>query len=187
MSTPVNPYAAPDAVVDDVSDALNLDAEKIRQEHLKHEASLQGVGSLYAIGGVFMILGGLLGGGGALFAGGVPSDMRWMGALFLVYVAFGVAFFTLGRGLRKLRPWARIPTILLGCLGLLGFPIGTIINGYILWLALSKKGRYILSPEYSAIVAATPHIKYKTPLWVWIIVGLIVLLIVVAITMSAIH
>ena len=57
--------------------------------------------------------------------------------------------------------------------------IGTLINGYIIWLILSKKGRLILSPEYAAIVEATSHIKYRTSIVVWILLGLIVLLVVV--------
>ena len=59
-------------------------------------------------------------------------------------------------------------------LGLAGFPLGTLLNSYILWLIHSKKGKLILSPEYAAIVEATPDVKYRTTLLVWIILGLIV-------------
>jgi len=61
--------------------------------------------------------------------------------------------------------------------------VGTLINGYILWLVLSKKGRFILSKDYAAIVAATPHVKYRTSPWilVWIVVGAILLMILIAV------
>jgi hypothetical protein len=50
-----------------------------------------------------------------------------------------------------------------------------------LWLVLSKKGQLILSPEYAAVVAATPQVKYRTSLLAWIAVGLIAVLILIAI------
>jgi hypothetical protein len=60
-------------------------------------------------------------------------------------------------------------------LGLAGFPLGTLLNMYILWLIHSEKGKLIFSPDYAAIVEATPDVKYRTTLLVWIILGLIVL------------
>jgi hypothetical protein len=80
--------------------------------------------------------------------------------------------------LRRLKPGARTPAIVMSGLGLLAFPLGTLINGYILWLLLSRKGSFILSPAYGPIVEATPHIKYRTSVWVWILLGLIVALLV---------
>jgi hypothetical protein len=65
--------------------------------------------------------------------------------------------------------------------GLLGFPIGTLINGYILYLLLSKKGRKVFSDEYRQIVSLTPHIKYRTSIVVCILLGLIVLMVAAAI------
>ena len=64
--------------------------------------------------------------------------------------------------------------------GLLGFPIGTLINAYILYLFLSKKGRTIYSPEYQEVIAATPHVKYRTSIVVWILLALVVVLIAAA-------
>ena len=62
-------------------------------------------------------------------------------------------------------------------LGLLSFPVGTIINGYILYLLFSKKGERVFSADYQAIVDATPHIKYKTSIIVWIFLVLLLLMI----------
>ena len=68
--------------------------------------------------------------------------------------------------------------------GLIGFPIGTLISGYILYLLWGKKGRVIFSPEYQAVIAATPHVKYKTSIVVWILLGLVVVLILAGIGAS---
>ena len=40
----------------------------------------------------------------------------------------------------------------------------------IIWLMLSKKGRTILSPEYAAVVAATPEIASAIPGWIRLVV-----------------
>jgi len=93
-------------------------------------------------------------------------------------VAMAAVLSVVGRGLRTLRPWVRIPAVLLSILGLFGFPIGTLINGYIIWLILSKKGRRVLSHEYAAIVAATPQVKYRTSIVVWTLLGVIVLFVI---------
>jgi len=179
MSTPVNPYAAPQSVVADVGERTDPQAEAIRREHLGHEASMRAVGTLYYLGGfamAFPALGMLLSAFGPPV---LPADAS-AGLFIGLFVVLTIVFLALGRGLRRLRPWVLIPASVVTALGLLGFPIGTLINGYILWLLLSQKGRFILSPGYSEIVAATPHIKYRTSILVWIVVGLILAGIVAA-------
>ncbi len=49
-------------------------------------------------------------------------------------------------GLWRLRSWARTLTIVLGVIGLLGFPVGTIVNGIILW--------YLFQPHVKAAFSA---------------------------------
>lgn len=172
MTTPHNPYQTPAAEVDDVADSTDPQAESIRKEHLNHEASIRAVGALYYLSTLGILAAGLI----PFFTGPSPDEDRV--TLFITGVlllAMAAGFFMVARGLRNLRPWTRIPTVLLSVLGLLGFPVGTLINGYIIWLILSKKGRLVLSPEYAAIVAATPHIKYRTSIVIWILLGLIVL------------
>ena len=172
MSTLINPYAAPKAAVEDVS--ANPEADAIRREHISHEASIRSIGTLYYLGAFFMIAGML----GAFFLDSRPQQHFSTGPVVVLLGFFGLlaaGFFLLGRGLRALRPWVRIPTSILAVLGLAGFPLGTLLNMYILWLIHSKKGKLILSPEYAAIVEATPDVKYRTTLLVWIILGLIVL------------
>jgi len=172
MSTPYNPYQAPTAKVDDVPDSTNPQAESIRREHINHEASIKAVGTLYYLS----VLGLAIAGVTAMLAGSAIARAGAEGIIagaFLIILA--AIMFVVARGLRKLRPWVRIPTVGLSALGLLGFPVGTLINGYIIWLILSKKGRYILSPEYAAIVEATPQVKYRTSIIIWIFLALILL------------
>lgn len=161
-----NPYAAPAAPVADVG--ANAEAEAIRRAHITHEASIKAVGLLYYLGGVGVTLvaaASLLG----------AKDASVM--LTLLLIALGVAQFFAGWAVRALRPWGRIVACVLSGLGLLAFPIGTAINAYILYLFLSKKGRTIFAPEYQAVIAATPEVKYRTSILVWIFLALLVALI----------
>ena len=176
MSTQINPYAPPKAAVEDVS--ASSEAEAIRRAHISHEASIKGIGTLYYLAALIVVLGTLA----AIFSAlrNRPSFVA-MVAVLALFGLLTAASFAMGRGLRRLRPWVRVPTIVLAGLGLLGFPLGTLINGYILWLVLSKKGQLILSPEYAAIVEATPQVKYRTSLIAWIVVGLIAVVILIAI------
>ena len=172
MTAAVNPYAAPAARVEDIP--ANPEAEAIRRAHINHEASIKAVGLLYYLGAVGGTLAGLV----SLFGGAGEAESMFTG-LFLV--AFGAGSLAAGWGVRALRPWGRIAGCVLSGLGLLGFPIGTVINAYILYLYLSKKGRTIFSPEYKDVIAATPHVKYRTSIVVWIFLALVVGLVVLAV------
>jgi hypothetical protein len=76
------------------------------------------------------------------------------------------------------KAWARIPSAILSGLGLISFPLGTLINGYILYLLFSKKDSTIFSDDYKQVIQETPHNKYQTSLLVWIFLGLLALLVV---------
>lgn len=171
MSQAVNPYAAPTAKVDDVG--ANPEAEAIRQAHIGHEASIKAVGALYYLGAGIAVLAG-----GSFLASG--ADAGGLGAIML---AFGVAGLFVGWGLRALRRWSQVVGSVMAAFGLLGFPVGTIINLYILYLFLSKKGRTVFSPEYQDVIAATPHVKYRTSIIVWIFLALILGLLLFAVLM----
>ena len=180
MGMAPNPYATPKAVVADSGAAS--EAEIARREHLSHEANIKAVGGLFMLGGVFAAFAGLAVIIPAVSKLEAPLGMFVVG---LIMTALALAGLAVGWGLRTLRLWARIPGIVLAAIGLLGFPIGTLVNIYVLWLLASRKGRMVLSAEYAAIVEATPHIRYRTPLVIWILLGLFVLLIVVAIVAAA--
>ncbi len=147
-------------------------AEAIRRRHLTHEASVQSIGTLYLIGAVLVILGSASGVVLALIERrGATLESLAVSAIPLV---LGGIYIIVGRWLRLLDPKGRMPATLLAVIGLIAFPIGTLINGYILYLLQSKKGATVFSPEYREIIAATPHIKYKTSLLAWAVLILLV-------------
>ena len=175
-----NPYQAPAVQEVLAPAALLTEAEEIRTQHLKHEASIKGVGFLYLLGGVAVALSlvGLF----ALFGKMSSLSGHAMGGRELIVTGMlgliGVAQFISGWGLRKLRPWAKVPAAVLAGLSLLSIPVGTLLGGYTLYLLFSAKGRVVLSPDYAEIVAQTPHLRYRTPLWIWIALLVILLLVV---------
>jgi hypothetical protein len=50
-----------------------------------------------------------------------------------------------GIGLLKMKSWARIVAIIVGCLHLLHFPFGTALGIYTLWVLLNDESRGLLS------------------------------------------
>jgi hypothetical protein len=115
MPAAANPYAPPKANVDDVARA-NSEAEEVREEHIKHEASIRSIGILYYLSGGLLFIAGV-----ALLAGSSVTALGKIGPVISVaYAAFGALFIIVGRGVRKFQPWARITAIALAFLGLLG-------------------------------------------------------------------
>ena len=158
-----------------------VDAVAVRQTYLNHESSVRSIGILYYIAGTLF---GLLGTAG-VFVEPEPSDEPELPAAVVVglCLVLGVGYLLVGRGLRKLRPWSRIVSAVFAAIGLLGFPVGTLINGYILYLLFSEKGEVVFSEKYRQVIDATPEIKYKTSGFVWFLLifmlfllGLLVLL-----------
>lgn len=186
MPPTINPYAPPKAAVEDVV-AYSGEAEEIRREHIQREAAIRSIGILYylaAAGLVIVALAALAGSNAGLAGLGVTGKgpLALMGIFF---VAFGVGLIFVGRALRQLRPWARIAAIVIAFLGLLNAPTGTLINIYILYLLFSAKGRRIFESDYPEIVAATPDIKAKTSIIVWVFLGLLVFAILAAVLIPA--
>jgi len=173
MSNATSPYAPPAARVDDVSASANPEAEAIRRAHISHEASIKSVGILYYLGSVLLFFAGV----GQMFSARADPLM------LVIFVAVGVGGLFAGYGVRALRRWGRIVGCILAALGLLGFPVGTLINGYILYLFLSKKGRTIFAPEYQDIIAATPHVKYRISILVWVFLALLIGFLLLAIAL----
>lgn len=170
-----NPYAATALESGIASSATDENEfERIRRRHLSHEASIKAIALLYYMGAAICLLTGTM----LILALTTQGNVISAGIGIL---PFGIVFGVVGFGLRGLRPWARPFTILLSTVGLLGFPVGTLISAYMLYLMLSPKGRLVLSAEYAEIVESTPHIFYRTSAIVWFF--LILLLIVLAIGM----
>ena len=173
-----NPYAAP--LTTATPPPLASDADLIRREHIKHEASVKGVGSLYFIGSLFLVIGG----GGMIIAAVGSKEGAVQVGMLAILPALGILGFWVGHGLRKLSPAARVVAGVLTGINLLisvfGLPktvLLVLINTYILNLLFSKKGAMVFSAPYKEIIAATPYIKYKTSIVVWIVLGIFVLVI----------
>ena len=184
-----NPFRAPTSV--EVAQPVELadgDSEEIRNAHLKHEASLKGIGSLYVLGGIISVFAGLA----MVFAfssmgppngpgGGGEMTLWYSVAIVSLMVVVGAFQFMVGLGLRKVQPWTKIPATILAVFGLFSLSVASLISIYVLYLLHSQKGKVVLSESYQNVIAQTPHIKYKTSIIVKIFVGLLVGLIAFAI------
>lgn len=178
----INPYAAPQS---QVLQATPQD-EIVRNEHLNTEAAIKSAGLLYYLGSLALIAIGVI----ALISkdpGKTGFDI-FLGMIFLLLgIGMGVAAY----GLRRLQSWARPLTILLSSIaviiGLINLSWGIVIHIYILAKMLGKQGRFVMSPEYQRIIAATPHVKRKTSIVVKVLLVLLLIIligIIAAINMS---
>lgn len=185
MSSAPNPFEAPqvDAIASTPS-RTEPDAERIRREHLNTETNIRSLGFLYMLGGVI----GTIGMFGVISAVVIPALFGnnrsvGLGELLILITLLGLyplLLFT-GFSLRKLKPWSRWVAVTFSALGLLGFPIGTLLSGFFLYTLLNSKGNMVFTPQYARIVEQTPHIKYKTSVLVWVLLGLALLGIAAAI------
>ena len=169
-----NPYAAPQSI--DVPVELLSDVEAVRKEHLGTEASIKSIGLLYWLAAFFL----------AIATFGISMDRPSVNGP--AYTAFLIGLAALygitGFAIRRLKPWARWVAVVLSIPGLIGFPIGTIISIYFLYLLLCRKSAMVFSAPYQDVIAATPHIKYRTSKWVWIVLGLLLAVFGLIIVMS---
>lgn len=170
-----NPFAVSDVQFDTTVDALDMtNAEQVRTEHLSAEASVRAIGTLQILGAVLATLSvvGLIAAGAAGAAGaGAGAGVIEMAFLFVV----AVPGFFVGRGLRNLKNWARITAAIFCVPGILS-PITWII----LYCLLNRKAAFVCTPEYAAIRAATPHLKYRTSIIVKFFVWLLIIVLLVA-------
>ncbi len=183
---PLNPYA-PSANVA-ITSPESTEAESIRRKYLSHEASVKSIALLYGIGAVFLIPIGLatvVGGiaiaiqDDGIAEGAVEGVVVTLAGVF--YVCIGLFQAYTAYGLRRLSNGGRIGGIVLSVFGLIGFPIGTLISAYILYLLISAKGKVVFSEPYRQVIAQTPHIKYKTSIVVWVFLGILLLIIGLAV------
>jgi hypothetical protein len=77
----------------------------------------------------------------------VPIVSIVIGFGVLVVLAFAAAHGVVAWGLWSLKPWARIGAIVLAGLGLLSFPMGTIIGGVTLWYLFQPEARAAFGEE----------------------------------------
>ncbi len=196
-----NPYDPTGSAYGSGSFDSNVDpsqAELIRKSHLSHEANIQSFGCLYTFGGILGIIGGLFYAAMGVFihASGVPAQMAnqnapvpnanpaaaglFVALMGLVFLAISVANLLAGRSMRTLNPKGKMLAVIVTAIGLLN-PCGIPIAGYLLYLLLSTKGEMVFSDHYKEIIQATPHIKYKTSIIVWIFLFILIGVILAAI------
>lgn len=172
---PVNPYAP--VIAQPVGLAQSSQAEQIRRNHLSHEASIQTIGALFLLGAFFVTLAGVFLISYSLYAlitGALqPDSLLTMLGIGVFELTLGILQGMTGFALSKLRSGGRVGGIVFSAIGLLGFPIGTLISAYFLYLLASKKGAYIFSDEYKQVIAETPQVKMKTSIIVWIFLALL--------------
>jgi hypothetical protein len=177
------------SIREDISTDLTQ-AELIRKSHLSHEANIQSFGCLYTLGGIMQLLFGAFYTVAGIVVALTGSQVLESGEEFetgspltagLITVALGVFFLALGtvqllggRAMQTLNSKHKMLAIIISAIGLLGFPCGTILSAYLLYLLLSPKGEMVFSEGYKDIVRATPHIKYRTSIIVWILLFLLI-------------
>ncbi len=110
------------------------------------EVHVKVLGFIYIIGGILMALLGLFLFGILTGSGLISGDHQAALVTGIVGTALGAFFILLslpsliaGIGLLKFRNWARVLAIILGVLHLFGFPIGTAIGIYTLYVLLNDK------------------------------------------------
>lgn len=179
MGMDENPYVVPQTEV--VNPAAAGNEEMDRRAHISTESSIKSVGCLYILGAIVTVFSGV-----AVFAsinassyGGETSEM----VIAALIIVLGILGFCGAIGCFGLKPWSRIAVGICSGVGLLGFPLGTVINAYILYLFFSPKGARVFRPDYKGVIAATPHVKMKTSPVVWVL--LIVLLAVLGLAVFA--
>ena len=63
----------------------------------------------------------------------------------LLITMFAIPGIVAGIGLLRMKSWARIVAIVVGCLNLIHIPFGTALGVYTLWVLLNDESRQLLS------------------------------------------
>jgi hypothetical protein len=184
-----NPYAPPTADQGEIKPPPELEggmtlaeAEALRRKHLTHEARLQSVGTLMMLLGAFNVLTGPLFVLVGVFAvivvamnPGVDEGALSGGVVFgVLLTGLGALNYRGGTGLRRLDPRHRTLYTVLTSLWLLSCTFFSIFGLWALFLLHSPAGNIVLSPEYAVARRLTPHIKFKTSVVTWIVLGLLI-------------
>lgn len=190
-----NAYAPPT----EKPQAVAVDAsgfEALRRACIAKESSIKSVGLLGILGGI------LYGVGGLVMSRTLPEGrMLLLLGLFGGFSAFSLL---VGFGLRALQPWARLLftglCALSTVLQLIGMAqsarpgeAGGKMAGLAIMLAFlavlwTHPSATVFSLRYRReVIPATPHIRYRTPTWLWILLGVIVLAVVLVVVGAALH
>jgi hypothetical protein len=157
---PFNPTTLPVVLTPTIENA-----EATRKKFLTHEATVKSIGSLYYFWAVCYFLGGVV-----WLVYREESVATRIGTSILL-VLFGAAFFWVGRGLRVIDPKVKTLATMLAVFPLMAIPL---LGVYVLYIIHSAKGKVVFSKEYRAVIEATPALRYRTSLFTWILLGLLI-------------
>ena len=174
-----NPYAPPSTDATQSYPGSLSEWEALRKPLLATEASIKGIGTLFIIGSVIVMITALSAGASIFELEDTNSSDAGI-ATVIIAVLGSIAVFQLITGiyLRKFKPWARICAIILSVISLLNIPVGTLIGIWFLVTLCGSKGSTVFTPRYQQAIRETPHLKYRTPMWIWILLGVLVLIFV---------
>jgi len=200
MDVESNPYAAPTCTQRDVDAATGRarDAERIRREHFRQEATVQAIAIFYfyfsGVQGLVAAVGLMA---AVLAAEGPRVEVALVPFALLLLVVAGLPF-VIGRGLQTLQRWAAVAVACMCCIAILplaaaivlnpaqaiGPMLGVAANGYFLYSVSCKKAREIFSAEYREVVRQTPHARYRVAIVMSVplamVVGVVVLTVAAA-------
>jgi len=201
MSGDANPFASPQTSAAAAAPEIDgqSEAERIRRDHIGNEANIKGIGGLVFIGGLGNAASAVILLGVWMKAGENARTIALAGLIGGAIVSGALQLFG-GVQLIRLRSIGRALATLALVLSILvsvatadnSFAVGQSIGRMIipiliismLWRA---KATMIFSDRYRLeIIPMTPHVKYRTPRWLWILLGLFLLgLLVMIVTVAA--
>lgn len=147
--------------------------ERTREEHASAESGIRAMGAVFWLQGfaLAVVAGFSLAVAQETFAQTVAAIAGGPVALGIVF-AFGLLMVWMGGRLRMLDPNARLPGLAFAGVGLLAFPIGTVLSLYFLALLSSQKGRHVFSAAYREAREGTPEMTPPIAWGVWACVAL---------------
>jgi hypothetical protein len=128
-------YAPPRANLDRTSPTLDAESRKLR----RHERSIRAVGWLHLLGAGLALL--------SVLVIALQDLQSSIAVMVLVMLAICALHVWIGLGLIRLDRRVRAVAGLIHGIGLLGIPIGTLINGYILYLLFCEMGERAFAAE----------------------------------------
>ncbi len=168
MSGGQNPFAPPETETRPGPEEGN-EALRTRREHLQSEAQLRALGSVFLVVGAVVLVWSA-----SILVIVTRLNPRTVELVVpSVALAVSLVFIALAFLLRRLEPRAFWPAVTGAAVLLLTFPYGTPIGAYMLFVLTRPKSRRVLSLEYAELRKVTPHVVYRTPVTVWLLLGLV--------------
>ncbi|WP_051052987.1 hypothetical protein [Fulvivirga imtechensis] len=104
------------------------------------------LGNLHIILGILGIVAGMILYGIISVGGIISGDAEAISITQIVGISIGGLLFLLsipsiigGWGILRYKYWAKVLLIVIGCLDLLNFPLGTLLGAYTIWVLLSNE------------------------------------------------